>query len=237
MSESVQEKDVQQRGDEEATAKQLRRVLLKFSHDLNNLLVGINGYAKLLLEEGHVRPEGEKLIFELLSSSDRAARMSQVLQERFLSEDSLGKEDPIQASQCFSRIGEKGAVLLVDDEEVVRSVLDALLSRAGYQVLSASSGREAISLFERHMNEIRCVLLDLTMPYMSGNLVFARLKALDPEVQVILMSGYFDRHAMRPFRPGDFVKFLKKPFEPEEMLATVAQCQRRQTTVTVANVG
>ena len=71
-------------------------------------------------------------------------------------------------------------VLVVDDEEIVRSLAKRMVEEAGFSVLTAGDGEEAIRLFRQHQHEIVCVLLDLTMPKMDGQETFRELRRIRP---------------------------------------------------------
>ena len=114
-------------------------------------------------------------------------------------------------------------ILLVDDEESVRSVGKAALGRVGFQVLSARDGLEGLELFQKHLDEIDLVLLDLVMPRMGGAECFERLKAIRPDVKVILMSGFWKDNRVNDLVAGGCLRFLKKPFELEELILIIHQ--------------
>src|SRR5437763_15648365 len=82
------------------------------------------------------------------------------------------------------------AILLVDDEFALRTVIGAMLHRAGYEVLLAGSGAEALTLFDAHAGAIRILVSDIAMPHMQGPGLAQRLIALKPELFVLLVSGY-----------------------------------------------
>jgi PAS domain S-box-containing protein len=105
-----------------------------------------------------------------------------------------------------------GTVLLVDDEETIRTLGARMLSRLGFVVLSAADGREALELYAKHRGEIALVLLDLTMPHMDGEETFYGLRVLDPEVRVIMSSGYTEQDITSRFRDEGLVGFLQKPY-------------------------
>ncbi|HWO10770.1 MAG TPA: PAS domain-containing protein, partial [Polyangiaceae bacterium] len=84
----------------------------------------------------------------------------------------------------------RGTLLLVDDEDLVRTTSSVMLEDAGFRVLAAADGQEGLELFERHMAEIDAVILDLTMPRLDGEQCLRRLRALRPGIPVLLMSGY-----------------------------------------------
>jgi DNA-binding NtrC family response regulator len=115
-----------------------------------------------------------------------------------------------------------GTVLVMDDEEGVRELAEATLRRAGFRVLLASDGREGLELFRRHADEIRAVLLDRTMPNISGDTVFEEIRRTQPDAVVILMSGYSEDRAIA--QNGKHLDaFLQKPFEPSALLDIVRQ--------------
>ncbi len=103
-------------------------------------------------------------------------------------------------------------VLVVDDEEAIRNLCAAFVRRLGYQVITAADGAEALTLFEQHRSGIVCVLLDLTMPRMDGVNTFKRLKRLEPNVKVILCSGYNEHEAMQRFTREGLAGFIQKPY-------------------------
>ena len=103
-------------------------------------------------------------------------------------------------------------VLLADDEETVRLVGGQMIERLGLEPILAAGGEEALELFERDRDGIACVLLDLTMPGMSGEQTFDSLKEIDPDVQVVLCSGYNENDATQHFKGKGLAGFLQKPF-------------------------
>lgn len=105
-----------------------------------------------------------------------------------------------------------GAVLVVDDEPIVRKVAAQALEHYGYRVLLAKDGKRAIDLFRREGDQIRCVVLDLTMPNMSGEETLRWLKAARPSTPVILSSGFTEAEAVRRFAGKGLAGFIQKPY-------------------------
>ncbi|HXH64266.1 MAG TPA: PAS domain S-box protein [Mariprofundaceae bacterium] len=103
-------------------------------------------------------------------------------------------------------------VLLVDDEHMVRSIVKSILERMGYTVLTAENGVECIEVFRKFHKDVAVVLLDLTMPLMDGRETFHRLHAIDPDVKVILSSGYSREEAFQHFKDISPAGFLQKPY-------------------------
>src|SRR5262252_3848196 len=81
-------------------------------------------------------------------------------------------------------------VLFVDDEPALRTVIAIMLRRAGYRVIEAASGEEALALFEQHAGEIRIVISDILMPGMHGPDLVQRLLNVQPDLCVLFVSGY-----------------------------------------------
>ncbi len=119
-----------------------------------------------------------------------------------------------------------GTILLVDDDELVREVVSELLHELGYAVHTASDGAEAIRWYRAHAEEVDFVLLDMVMPNMLGSVCFEELRRINPEVRVILASGYAnDEEVTRTVRAGA-VAFLQKPIQLTKLAKTLAKLQR-----------
>ena len=114
-----------------------------------------------------------------------------------------------------------GTVLVVDDDEGVRDLLDATLCRAGLTVLLASDGREAVDLFRRHADEIRAVVLDRTMPDIGGEDAFDEIRRIRPDARIMLISGYSEERAAWHFIDKGLDGFMHKPFEPATLLRKI----------------
>ncbi|MCU1273055.1 MAG: putative sensor hybrid histidine kinase [Bryobacterales bacterium] len=110
-----------------------------------------------------------------------------------------------------------GAVLVVDDEEIVRKTAATALERYGYEVLQAENGPVAIDLLHAHGDRVSMVLLDMTMPLMSGEEVFRRLKAISPRVPIIVSSGYNETEAIRRFTGRGIAGFIQKPYTAAQL--------------------
>lgn len=108
-------------------------------------------------------------------------------------------------------------VLLVDDEKMVLDVGKAILQRLGHVVITAESGQEALDQFARHREEIGCVVLDLSMPGMDGNETFNRLRAMDPEVPVIIASGMSAAQISGQFTTQAKTAVIQKPYRVADL--------------------
>ena len=116
----------------------------------------------------------------------------------------------------------KARVLVVDDERAVRKVLVYMLEDAGYDVLEACDGQEAVDLFRRESDTIDCVLLDLSMPKMDGEEAFAQLLEIRSNVRVILSSGFAEQELLNRFKGAGLAGVLQKPTQMHVLLEKLA---------------
>jgi signal transduction histidine kinase/ActR/RegA family two-component response regulator len=118
---------------------------------------------------------------------------------------------PVKAAERFIKKG-TGTVLLVDDEEVILEVGRELLEVMGYQVLTARDGNEAVEAYRKNRDKIDIVLLDIVMPTMGAGEAYDRMKAINPDIKVLLSSGYgIDGQATEILERG-CDGFIQKPF-------------------------
>jgi signal transduction histidine kinase len=112
-------------------------------------------------------------------------------------------------------------VLVVDDDASVRTTMRRLLELFDFEVVEADGGRAATRIAEARA-DIRLVMLDMTMPEMSGEATFGELRRIRPEVPVILASGYDEEEASRRFVSGGLAGFLQKPFTTADLVHRIA---------------
>lgn len=104
-------------------------------------------------------------------------------------------------------------ILLVDDEEPVLKLGGKVLNRLGYTVFDASNGHEAVDIYQTNRDAIDLVILDMIMPDISGDKVYDMLKSIDPNIKVLLCSGYgFDKRVTEILAQG-CSGFIQKPFD------------------------
>ncbi|MDQ7010231.1 MAG: response regulator [Mariprofundaceae bacterium] len=104
-----------------------------------------------------------------------------------------------------------GTVLVVDDEQAIRRVAARMLERMGYQVIEAADGEEGVAVYRQYKNQIALVLLDMSMPNMDGRECFQELLRINPDVKVILSSGYNEQEATQSFAGTELAGFVQKP--------------------------
>jgi len=117
----------------------------------------------------------------------------------------------------LERKAKKGVILLVDDEETIIDVCTQMLQRLGYHVLEALNGQGAIDIFEKEKDVIDVVLLDMRMPGMNGATVYNRLIQIQPDVKVILFSGFFENQQIRKILKNENVDLIQKPVSLKQM--------------------
>jgi len=122
---------------------------------------------------------------------------------------------------------ESGTILVVDDEEAVRQVATRALERAGFTVVTASNGREAVEIFRTHADAIAAVLLDRTMPAMDGEEAFDEIRRIRPDAPVVLSSGYSEQEASEKFAGRGLSGFLRKPYQARSLVEKLREVARR----------
>jgi PAS domain S-box-containing protein len=142
---------------------------------------------------------------------------------RIESQEGLGTEVrlllPVRESTSVAPVaGERGTVLIVDDDQGVLSIARRVLSSQGYRVLTATNGVEGVACFEQNRDEIRLVLMDMTMPQMNGVDALHQIRKLGSDVPVLLSSGY---GASAAAHSGEFSGVLMKPYGFAELLSAV----------------
>jgi two-component system cell cycle sensor histidine kinase/response regulator CckA len=121
-----------------------------------------------------------------------------------------------------------GAVLVIDDEDVVRRTARAALEHFGYTVFEAADGRDGADLFSRLHDRISAVLLDLTMPRMDGYDVWRYIRRIRPDMTVVISSGFEESDAMRQFTEDPALLFLKKPFTATALGRKIGMALKRR---------
>jgi len=130
----------------------------------------------------------------------------------------LATESPAAA---MPREAGEGMILVVDDEDSVRSVAQRVLESSGYTVLTAVDGRDALKVFKEHSDEISLALLDMTMPHLSGEEVFREMRRIRDDVPVVLSSGFDEQEAVARFSGQGLAGFIQKPYRPSTLLDQV----------------
>lgn len=149
---------------------------------------------------------------------------------RVLLPASAGFAEVVDEEDCDEDWVGSGTVLLVDDEQTVRTVGTQMLNALGFTTLVAESGAKALEIFKAKCDEIDCVLLDLTMPYMSGEEVLHALRQIKADVRVIISSGYSEADIIKRFSGEELTGFMQKPYGREALFRALEKALGRIST-------
>jgi CheY-like chemotaxis protein len=125
-------------------------------------------------------------------------------------------------------LARKATVLLVDDEEMIREAAAAVLESLGLAVVTAADGLEAVETVKRPDLKVDVVLMDLTMPHMDGREAFQAIRRLQPDLPVILSSGYNEQESIQEFMGRNLAAFLQKPYTLKSLERTVLEVLARR---------
>jgi CheY-like chemotaxis protein len=114
-----------------------------------------------------------------------------------------------------------GTILVADDEEGIRSLIESVLEEAGYTVELVEDGAGAVERLRALGDQVRLILLDLTMPILGGAEAATELRQIQPDVPIVAMSGYGDIEVMQRFSEVGVDDFLAKPFTPDQLTAKI----------------
>jgi PAS domain S-box-containing protein len=136
-----------------------------------------------------------------------------------VAENPFLSEKPTEPEVIFGT----GTIMLVDDEEVVRNSLEKLLKRLGYAVFTACDGVQAVELFKKMHASIDMVILDMIMPGMNGQEAFKNFRSIEPDIPVILSSGFSREEYVIDMLKNGLAGYVRKPFRLTELSQLVAK--------------
>jgi len=114
-------------------------------------------------------------------------------------------------------------ILIVDDEEDVRTACSLILQEMGFEALVAQDGKAGLRIFEQYQNQIALIFLDLTMPNLDGGQLAEKIRQLNPRVPILVSSGYAEEDAMKHFPQSSANAFIQKPFQVEMLITKVQE--------------
>lgn len=114
-------------------------------------------------------------------------------------------------------------ILVIDDEDMLRSLLTEMLTDSGFKVIVASNGLEAIEIYQKQKNEIDLVISDIGMPKMGGEETFKQLKIINPNVKLIFISGFLEIEKKIELENLGICGFVQKPFQAHQLLNLIQQ--------------
>jgi len=130
--------------------------------------------------------------------------------------------DEKRSSSPVPDLGPK-RILVADDEPALLSILSRQLNRAGFEVVEAADGQEAVDTFLEHHETIDCVLLDLSMPKLGGEEAQMAMRECRRDIPIIMMSGFSEQEVVNRFRDAGIAGCLQKPVTSETLLSVVRE--------------
>lgn len=121
-------------------------------------------------------------------------------------------------------------VLVADDESYIRSLTSRMLKTAGFDVLLAENGIDAIRIFRQNIDKIGCIILDLTMPEMDGHEALIELRKISNKLPIIISSGYSEVDITPQFEGENISGFLQKPYQFDELLLIIDKAIKASST-------
>lgn len=112
-------------------------------------------------------------------------------------------------------------ILIIDDDDYIQLITKTMLKHAGYDVEAVGSGEEALLSINQNKKNISCIILDLTMPGLSGEETLKKIRKIDKELPVLISSGYMPEDIKDKFSPDEISGFLKKPFQSAGLIGAV----------------
>ncbi|MFC1497256.1 PAS domain S-box protein [Verrucomicrobiota bacterium] len=122
----------------------------------------------------------------------------------------------------------EGTILIVDDDEVVRTVTERMLRKLGFSILKADEGQAAIHEYRKYAQKIVAIMLDIALPGMDGEKVLQKLKRIKRDVPVIMMSGYSEESAVGDLPSGSYEGFLQKPYTADMLTEKLQKILKRK---------
>ena len=215
------------------------------ANELNNLLQVITESSQFLQRFTGGNPEAARYYDMMRSAVDRAAQLSRTMLERSgQSSERHTKLHPFPGPGSFGtapvpprapstgdtvhvevRIvnpdGPRELVMIVDDEDFVTLLAQRVLTDEGYRVVTARDGFQALDIYKKLQNQIGLVILDFTMPIMDGSEVFNELRMINPQVPVVLSSGFTEQDKLKWMLGKGLRGFIPKPYTQQKLLVQV----------------
>jgi two-component system, cell cycle sensor histidine kinase and response regulator CckA len=131
---------------------------------------------------------------------------------------------PHESSANYNEsLGSPRTILAVDDDQAVVDLMSTALRAADYRVLTAAGGREAIEVFENSGGRVDLLVTDVIMPHLTGPVLAERLRARQPDLPVLFVSGFHDADLVHRFVIQKGYSLLPKPFRVEALLRVVSE--------------
>lgn len=128
-----------------------------------------------------------------------------------------------QIEESFITWKGRGTILVVDDDESIRTFGKATLEQAGLKVFTARDGRDAVKIYKQNASDINLVLMDMTMPHLNGDEASREIRKISPDVKIIFSSGYSEQETSGKLNQNGSNSFLQKPYKPTDLLQKVKE--------------
>jgi CheY-like chemotaxis protein len=212
------------------------------ANELNNLLQVISNSSQMLETLCAQIPETEKYFSILRSGVERATKVTQMMSDRMggmAPEPAPPAANQLAAAERLAPLppvpnlagtndvkihnptGGKELVMIVDDEEFVTMLAQRVLTDEGYRIVTARDGFQAIETYRKLKDQIALIILDFTMPIMDGADVFAELLLINPNVPVVLSSGFAEQERLRTMLARGLRGFMPKPYTQQKLLTQI----------------
>ena len=208
--------------------EQLRVQISDVARHFNNLIHSILGFADLGMTGLPPTTEAYDCFLKIEEAARRASELSRRIQTLAKQErDDLMALSPRASAEIGRSLEGTVAspaapiVLVVDDEPMVRALAAKTLERAGYTVIEATNGAECLAMAERERGKVTCVLLDLVMPGMDGSQTLERLLATQPDLPVVISTGFAIEEVTERFPGLRIQHFLQKPYVALDLVEAI----------------
>ena len=216
------------------------------ANELNNLLQVITESSQFLQRFTGGNPEAARYYDMMRSAVDRAAQLSRTMLDRSGQAENPPKVHPFPGPGSFGtapapvhqggfssgdsqhadvRIanaeGPRELIMIVDDEDFVTLLAQRVLTDEGYRVVTARDGFQALDIYKKLQDKIELVILDFTMPIMDGSEVFSELRMINPQVPVVLSSGFTEQDKLKWMLAKGLRGFIPKPYTQQKLLLQV----------------
>ena len=210
------------------------------ANELNNLLQVISESSKFLEMLQPATAESERYFEILHSGIERAAKVTRAMVERVggYNAETAEAAAPVLASVAKAMVsapvsggatdvkianpsGNRELVMIVDDEDFVTMLAQRVLTDEGYRVVTARDGFQAIETYRKLRDQIALIILDFTMPVMDGSDVFHELLEINPQVPVVLSSGFAEQDRLRAMLAKGMRGFIPKPYTQQKLLTQI----------------
>jgi len=212
------------------------------ANELNNLLQVITESSQFLQRFTGGNPEAARYYDMMRSAIDRATELSHSIIERSIqapgerppslnNPPSLSSQRatvatrnpdiPLSDIRIANPDGNRELILIVDDEDFVTLLAQRVLTDEGYRVVTARDGFQALDIYKKLQSQIALIILDFTMPIMDGSEVFSELRMINPQVPVVLSSGFTEQDKLKWMLGKGLRGFIPKPYTKQKLLLQI----------------